>query len=144
MCQLSASAVQVEAVCRGSWWKRHVTPRRARHDATRRAKDAPTTGVDTIFLPRSSFLSESRTTRLKFVRSVPCRVGVSSCNCNLRTSRTAHVHQGEERPKIILASRLAEVARNPTDEVQPRLHYRNVVFVSKRFAERSQAGCLRR
>ncbi|EGI69369.1 hypothetical protein G5I_01893 [Acromyrmex echinatior] len=54
MCQLSAGAVQCRrrqfAVEAG--WRRYVTPHRAtqRHNATCRAKDAATTGVDDAFV----------------------------------------------------------------------------------------------
>ncbi|KYN11458.1 hypothetical protein ALC57_16393 [Trachymyrmex cornetzi] len=58
MCQLSAGAIQCRQFAVEAGWRRYVTPYRAtqRHNATCRAKDAATTGVDDAFASFFPFL----------------------------------------------------------------------------------------
>lgn len=97
-----------------------VTPRHVRHDATcRRAKDAPTAGVDA--LPTSLFFFTHRGRRasgVKFERSRHTHPGASY-------ERAARAHGGGRKGRGFASEfELAEVERNSADEVQRRLQRR--------------------
>lgn len=114
MCRLSGGVVsyrQSAAEAGGS-----VTPRHVRHDATCRAKDAPTTGVDA--LPTFLFFSRIAVDALRIEKF---EVSPYSSRYNVHAARA--YDRGRKRRGFALEFELAEVERNPV-EVQHRLQHR--------------------
>lgn len=101
----------MQAVRRGSWWKCHATPRYVKpRDASRRVKDAPTTGVDAASFRPFSF----RTSRVPALKNSNRYRSRATCVPGPGRPRAATTTTKRER-RLSLESRLTEVERNFTD-----------------------------